>query len=70
MSEILLELAQFAGQTVVAAAITDLWESVRTRFARLLGHGDVQKTARPGSTRPRRRNPPLSKRHSAAPQTG
>jgi hypothetical protein len=42
--EVLLELAQFAGQTVVAAAITDVWESVRARFARLLGRGDVRKT--------------------------
>jgi hypothetical protein len=36
-------LAQFAGQTVAAAAITDAWEMVRGRFARLLGRGDARK---------------------------
>lgn len=41
---VLLPLAQFAGQTVAAAAITDLWESVRARFARLLGRGDARRT--------------------------
>ncbi len=39
-----MALAQFAGQTVAAAAITDMWESVRGRFARLLGRGDARKT--------------------------
>jgi hypothetical protein len=43
--ELLESLAQFAGQVVVAAAITDVWESVRGRFARLLGRGDARKTA-------------------------
>ena len=42
--EVLLALAQFAGQTVAAAAVTDVWESVRGRFARLLGRGDARKT--------------------------
>jgi len=42
--EVLAALAQFAGQTVAAAAITDLWESLRGRFARLLGRGDARKT--------------------------
>jgi hypothetical protein len=42
--EALLALAQFAGQTVAAAAITDAWESARHRFARLLGRGDPKKT--------------------------
>lgn len=42
--EMLVALAQFAGQTVAAAAITDVWESVRSRFARLLGRGDSRKT--------------------------
>lgn len=42
--EVLVTLAQFAGQTVAAAAITDVWESVRGRFARLLGRGDVRRT--------------------------
>lgn len=39
-----MALAQFAGQTVAAAAITDVWEAVRGRFARLLGRGDPRKT--------------------------
>jgi hypothetical protein len=42
--EVLVALAQFAGQTVAAAAITDVWESVRGRFARLLGRGDTRRT--------------------------
>lgn len=42
--EALLALAQFAGQTVAAAAITDAWESARRNFARLLGRGDPRKT--------------------------
>jgi hypothetical protein len=40
----LIMLAQFAGQTVAAATITDVWESVRSRFACLLGRGDARKT--------------------------
>ena len=40
----LMALAQFAGQTVAAAAITDVWESVRGRFAKLLGRGDARRT--------------------------
>jgi hypothetical protein len=39
-----MALAQFAGQTVAGAAITDVWEAVRGRFAHLLGHGDTRKT--------------------------
>ena len=39
-----MALAQFAGQTVTAAAVTDVWEAVRDRFARLLGHGNARKT--------------------------
>ena len=39
-----MALAQWAGQTVAAAAITDAWEAVRGRFARLLGRGDARKT--------------------------
>ena len=35
-----LALAQLAGQTVAAAAVTDVWESARRKFARLLGRGD------------------------------
>jgi hypothetical protein len=42
--EVLMALAQFAGQTVAAAAVTDVWEAVRGRFARLLGRGDARRT--------------------------
>jgi hypothetical protein len=42
--DVLVALAQFAGQTVAAAAITDVWEAARGRFARLLGRGDARKT--------------------------
>jgi hypothetical protein len=42
--DVVMGLAQFAGQTVAAAAITDAWEAVRGRFARLLGRGDARKT--------------------------
>jgi hypothetical protein len=42
--DVLMALAQFAGQTVAAAAITDAWEAVRSRFARLLSRGDARKT--------------------------
>src|ERR1700689_285549 len=42
--DVLMALAQFAGQTVAGAAITDVWEAVRERFARLLGRGDARKT--------------------------
>jgi hypothetical protein len=37
-------LAQFAGQTVAAAAVTDAWEWARGRFARLIGRGDARQT--------------------------
>jgi hypothetical protein len=46
--DVLVALAQFAGQTVAAAAITDVWEAVRGRFARLLGRGDARKTEAAG----------------------
>jgi hypothetical protein len=42
--DVLMALAQFAGQTVAQAAITDVWEAVRGRFARLLGRGDARKS--------------------------
>ena len=42
--DVLMALAQFAGQTVATAAITDTWEAVRGRFARLLGRGDARRT--------------------------
>lgn len=44
LGDVLMDLAQLAGQTVAAAAITDLWEAVRGRFARLLGRGDARRT--------------------------
>src|ERR1700683_2764197 len=39
-----MALAQFAGQTVAGAAMRDMWEAVRGRFARLLGRGDGRRT--------------------------
>ena len=42
--EILIALAQWAGQTVAAAAVTDVWEAARHKVARLLGRGDPRKT--------------------------
>jgi hypothetical protein len=42
--DVLIALAQFAGQTMAAAAVTDVWEAVRGRFARLLGRGDARRT--------------------------
>jgi hypothetical protein len=44
LAEGLIALAQFAGQTVAAAAITDVWETARHKVARLLGRGDPRKT--------------------------
>ena len=43
MLEALVALAALAGNTVVAAATTDAWESARRKFARLLGRGDPKK---------------------------
>jgi hypothetical protein len=42
--EVLMALALFAGQTVAAAAVTDVWEAARRKVARLLGRGDQRKT--------------------------
>jgi hypothetical protein len=42
--EVLIPLAQWAGQTVAAAAVVDAWESVRHKFARLFGRGDPKRT--------------------------
>ena len=42
--EVLLALAQWAGQTVAAAAVTDVWEAARHKVARLLGRGNPKKT--------------------------
>jgi hypothetical protein len=39
-----MALAQWAGQTVAAAAVTEVWEAARHKFARLLGRGDPKKT--------------------------
>jgi hypothetical protein len=43
-TEVLMALAQFAGQTVAAAAVTDVWEAARHKVARLLGRDDPRKT--------------------------
>ena len=40
----LMALAQWAGQTVAAAAVTDVWETARQRVARILGRGNPKKT--------------------------
>jgi hypothetical protein len=40
LAETLMALAQLAGLTVVAAAVTDAWETARRGTARLLGRGD------------------------------
>jgi hypothetical protein len=42
--EVLMALAQWAGQTVAAAAVTDVWGAARHKVARLLGRGDPRKT--------------------------
>ena len=42
--EVLIALTQWAGQTVAAAAVTDVWEAARHKVARLLGRGDSKKT--------------------------
>jgi hypothetical protein len=44
LAEGLMALAQWAGQTVAAAAVTDVWEAARHKVARLLGRGDQSKT--------------------------
>ena len=41
--DVLVVLAQWAGQTVAAAAVTDVWEAVRGQFAGLLGRGDARR---------------------------
>jgi hypothetical protein len=47
--EVLLALAQWAGQTVAAAAVTDVWESARHKVARLLDETHQQLTATAGA---------------------
>lgn len=46
LADDVMALAQFAGQTVAAAAITDVWESARRKFAQWLGRGDPNKEQR------------------------
>jgi len=43
LAETLQQLAQLAGLTVVAAAVTDAWQTARRGTARLLGRGDPTK---------------------------
>ncbi len=43
LAENLIALAQLAGLTVVAAAVTDSWEATRRGFARVVGRGDPDK---------------------------
>ena len=43
LAEALMALASLAGNTVVAAATTDVWEAARRKFARLLGRGDPKR---------------------------
>jgi hypothetical protein len=43
--EVLMALAQWAGQTVAAAAITDVWESARHKIARLF-YGPISSSPR------------------------
>ena len=40
----MIALAQWAGLTVAAAAVTDVWDTARHKIARLLGRGDPKKT--------------------------
>lgn len=42
--EVLIALAQWGGQVVAAAAVTDVWHSTRDKFARLFGRGDAKRT--------------------------
>lgn len=43
LAENLMALASLAGTTVVAAAVTDAWETTRQGVARLLGRGDTDR---------------------------
>lgn len=38
-----MSLAQWAGQTLAAAAVTDMWESARRKFILLFGRGDSKR---------------------------
>lgn len=44
LTEALTALASAGGTALVTAMVTDGWEGIRTRFARLLGYGDVKQT--------------------------
>jgi hypothetical protein len=44
LSEALAALASTGGTALITAMVTDGWEGVRTRFARLLGRGDTAET--------------------------
>jgi hypothetical protein len=42
--DVLIALAQWAGQTVAAAAVADVWDSARHKFASLFGRRDPKRT--------------------------
>jgi hypothetical protein len=44
LAEALMALASAGGTALVSAMVTDGWEEVRGRFARLLGRGDAPET--------------------------
>ena len=44
LTEALTGLASTGGSALVTAMVTDGWEGVKSRFARLLGRGDAKKT--------------------------
>ena len=68
LAEGLMALAQLAGQTVVAAAVTDAWEAARHKFARLLGRGDPGRPSWQSSGW--RRHASSSRRAGRGPGTG
>jgi hypothetical protein len=45
VEEALLSLASMGAQAIVTAVVTDAWESVKHRFAGLIGRGDPGRTA-------------------------
>jgi hypothetical protein len=46
--DVLTALAQWAGQVVAAAAVTDVWEAARRKFVPLFGRGDPKRTEAAG----------------------
>ena len=44
LAEALAALASTGGTAVVTAMVTDSWEGIKARFARLLGRGDAKET--------------------------